>query len=76
MSVTPAQLRSGYGPIYRYLSRCGDSLAPASKLVLEDVAAPAAPVDPWEAEKAKWLGGSLGHVVRWKTSSAAEAGDA
>ena len=34
MSVTPAQLRSGYGPIYRYLSRCGDGLTPASKLVL------------------------------------------
>lgn len=33
-------------------------------------------VDAFEAEKAKYLGGPLGHLVRWKTSSAAEAGAA
>lgn len=32
--VTPAQLRRGYGPIYRWLSRCGRQLETTEKLVL------------------------------------------
>lgn len=32
--VTPAQLRRGYGPIYRWLSRCGMQLETTEKLVL------------------------------------------
>jgi hypothetical protein len=34
VSVTPAQLRRGFGPIYRYLSRCGSDLSAPAKLVL------------------------------------------
>lgn len=37
MSVSPGQLRSGYGPIYRYLSRCGGIITPAAKLVLLNI---------------------------------------
>ena len=32
--MTPSQLRRGYGPIYRRLSRCGAELSYPSKLVL------------------------------------------
>lgn len=32
--MTPSQLRRGYGPIYRYLSRCGNDLSAPAKSVL------------------------------------------
>lgn len=32
--VTPSELRRGYGPIYRKLSRCGKEISPSGKLVL------------------------------------------
>ena len=34
MSVSTAQLRRGFGPIYRYLSRCGVGLSTPAKMVL------------------------------------------
>ena len=37
MPITAPQLRRGYGPIYRYLSRCGDALSTNAKLVLLNI---------------------------------------
>ena len=42
--------------------------AAAGLEVLEAVSRPVA-MDAFEAEKAKWLGGALGHVVRWRDAS-------
>ena len=32
--LTPGDLRRGYGPIYRRLSRCGDEMSNPAKLVM------------------------------------------
>lgn len=37
MPLTAPQLRRGYGPIYRYITRCGDALSTNAKLVLLNI---------------------------------------
>ncbi len=70
------QVRNPAGWLVTALKDRERLFAPPDPAVLDEVLTLAAPPDAFEQEKRRWLGGALGHVVRWRLEEPGAGGDA